>query len=375
MKNLKIEQDPVRLGKNWLINSGIQSAPGGFYAWIDLDAQSPSFLYSEITGYAITTLLFLNRLSPEGVLIDRAQNAADWLLREAMHPCGGFKARAYQDGINADPLYSFNSENIFSFDSGMVLYGLVNLYKQTKQDKLLSSCRECADFLINKMQNPDGSFNSIFSAKTNVNINPGDKWSSQPGSFHAKIALGLTDLFEITNEIRYRESAIKVCEFALTKQDATGRFITDNHAQTTHLHPHAYTIEGLIYAGTAFKIAKFIDQAQKAANWMFKHVDKNGVNDIYSPKNAKFGHFQRSDILAQAMRLGLIFNLDKTSLLKARLENYQYLTEDSRQSGGFLYNLQEKHLNSWCSMFALQALVLEQNPGLIAKNKKVELFI
>lgn len=354
--------------KNWLINSGIQSPEGGFYAWIDLDAQAPAFLYSEITGYAITTLLFLNRLSADPVLIQRAQKASGWLLQKALHPCGGFKARAYQDDINADQLYSFNQENIFSFDTAMALYGLVNLYKQTKQEKLLAVCQKCADFLIDKMQNSDGSFNSIYSAKTNANINPGDKWSSQSGSFHAKIALGLVDLFEITNKVEYKNSAIKICEFALTKQDASGRFITDNLTQTTHLHPHSYTAEGLIYAGAAFKAQKFIDYAQKAINWMFKHVDKNGLNDIYDPKTTKFSHFQRSDILAQALRLGLIFNQNKTNLLKARLESYQL-------SEGFLYNLQERHLNSWCSMFALQALALEQNPKLVAKNKKVELFI
>ncbi len=368
MKNLKTEQNRVSLAKNWLVNSGIQSKDGGFYAWLDLDSQAPAFLYSEITGYAITTLLFLNRLSADPVLIQRAQAAADWLLQKALHPCGGFKARLYQDDINADPLYSFSSENIFSFDTGMALYGLVNLYKQNKQEKLLAICEKCADFLIDKMQNPDGSFNSIYNAKTKVNINPQDKWSSQPGSFHAKIALSLADLFEITDKIKYKQAAIKICEFALSKQDASGRFITDNTTQTTHLHPHAYSIEGLVYAGAVFKIERFILQAEKAAQWMFKHVDKNGVNDIYDPKSAKFSHFQRSDILAQALRLGLIFSQDKTGLLKTRLENYQL-------SEGFLYNLQERHLNSWCSMFALQALALEENPSLIAENKKVELFI
>lgn len=370
-----IKPDPVASVKNWLINSGIQSAQGGFYAWIDLNSQEPSFLYSEITGYAITTLLFLNRLSQDTTLTKRAQNAAGWLAQKALHPCGGFKARLYQDGINTDPRYSFDSENIFSFDTAMALYGLANLYKQTQEEELLAVCRKCADFLINKMQNPDGSFNSIYSAKTSTNINPGDKWSNQPGSFHAKIALGLVDLFEITKEAKYKEAAIKICEFALTKQDESGRFITDDVTQTTHLHPHSYTIEGLIYTGAAWGIKKFIDPAQKAVIWMFKYVDRNGINDIYDPKSAKFSHFQRSDILAQALRLGLIFNQDKTVLLKARLENYQYLGENYQQSGGFLYNLQGRHLNSWCAMFASQALVLERNPELISQNKKVELFI
>ncbi len=375
MNNLKTEQDSVSLAKNWLVNSGIQSKAGGFYSWIDLDAQAPAFLYSEITGYAITTLLFLNRLTQDSGLIRRAQTAADWLLQKAMHPCGGFKARLYQDNINIDPLYSFYSENIFSFDTAMALYGLVNLYKQTEQENLLRICQKCADFLINRMQNPDGSFNSIYSAKTSANINPMDKWSNQPGSFHAKIALGMADLFEITNKIKYKEAAIKICEFALTKQDESGRFITDDITQTTHLHPHSYTIEGLIYAGATFKIQKFITQAEKAVKWMFKYVDKAGLNDIYDPKSAKFGLFQRSDILAQALRIGLIFNQDKASLLKTRLENYQYLKENSQQSGGFVYNLQGRHLNSWCSMFALQALALERGYSLIGRNKKVELFI
>lgn len=35
--------------------------------------------------------------------------------------------------------YSFDSEIIYTFDTGMVLYGLINLYRVTKDEKYLNA--------------------------------------------------------------------------------------------------------------------------------------------------------------------------------------------------------------------------------------------
>ena len=62
LENLLMEdyRNELELVENWLVFSGIQdqsneeSKHGGVYAWFDKNINSYAFLYSEITGYALT---------------------------------------------------------------------------------------------------------------------------------------------------------------------------------------------------------------------------------------------------------------------------------------------------------------------------------
>lgn len=376
MINTNASIDNLRLVSNWILNSGIQAKEGGFHAWHDIDENKYAFLYSEITGYGITSLLLINKIygSPES--IEKAQKAAQWIEKVALHPCGGIKTRLFEDEEKADKMYCFIEENIFSFDTAMVLFGLINLYKVNNDARLLKTCEKISGFLIDKMLNKDGSIAPIYNPRSDKKIEPKDKWSNQAGSFHAKVSLSFAELFEITKNPIYKNTAIKLCEFSLTKQDNSGRFITDSISNTTHLHPHSYTIEGLTYTGSMFNISSFIDAAQKASDWMLGKIQDATLRELFNPKTSEFNNFIRTDILAQAIRIGIIFNKPKeVEALRKTLLSYQFLEENSLHAGGFLYSRNNLHVNSWCSMFALQALALYNNPGLISTNKKVELLI
>ena len=93
--------DPVLLASNWITGSGIQhkgsdpSLRGGVSAWYEIDENIYPFLYSEITGYALTTFLFLHRIYGQGKFLKFAQNASNWLIQNALHADGGVKTRFY----------------------------------------------------------------------------------------------------------------------------------------------------------------------------------------------------------------------------------------------------------------------------------------
>jgi uncharacterized protein YyaL (SSP411 family) len=373
---LKTELDRVHLAAQWFLNSGIQSEEGGFFAWHELNNNSFAYLYSEITGYGMTTLLFLDKILKDPHFIDRAKKAASWIIESALHPCGGVKTRCYKDDIAADKRYSFSGENIFSFDTGMVLYGMVMLYKATDDKKFLQVSKKMADFLIDKTQNKNGSLAPTYNAETATASEPQDKWSNQSTGFHAKVSMGLVELFDITKEDFYRRSAIRLCEYALKMQEGCGRFITDKINRTTHLHPHSYAAEGLLYTGASLKIKEFIESAKNSVEWAFGYINADGINELYEPSSGHFNSFQRSDILAQLLRLGLIFSMDEKRIddLKDALIRHQYIGNDSKQRGGFLYSMGLDHINSWCTMFALQALYLYKNSQ-ASDNMKPELFI
>ena len=356
--------DETAAGVEWLLKSGIQNQDGehagGFNGWYDLDKKTYPFVYSEITGYGITTLLFLNSLKHDNSLIKRAEMAANWIAEKALHECGGARARAYN--TEPDHMYSFESNMLLIFDSGMILPGLVGLYHATKNERYLMTAIRVGKFLMS-MQKPDGLFYAAYDANNNVKIDSHDKWSSQSGSYHAKLAIGLLDLYNATKDEAFKESAIKICNSSLTFQEK-GRFVTQQNERSTHMHPHCYSAEGLLYAGSMLGENKFIRAAADATKWALENqLPTGGVPCKFA---GGFNTNERSDTLAQVLRLsmylkniGLVDYDKEIENLKARLLQFQKNGGDHH--GGFFYGTEldgtkRNHINSWCSMFAIQAL-------------------
>lgn len=366
----------ITLAKEWLLNSGIQDLEGpergGFNSWFDLDSSRYSYVYPEITGYGITTLLFLNGLFG-GNFAERARLAAKWLEKKALHPCGGVRTG--------------KDENIYAFDNGMVLYGLVNLYKTGGDERHLEFAEKIASFLLNDMKKADGLFYAVYNPGTGKKEDSGRKWSSRSGSYHAKLALGFTDLYDATKDKVYKDTALTLCERCLTFQEPSGRFITSRIDNSTHLYPHAYSAEGLLYAGMYFGRDDFISASEKAVRWALESQCRDGsIPKMFDGE--RFIAYYRTDILAQILRLGIVLQAmgrlggysHALRKLKNRLLTFQYLGDDS-QKGGFYYGFtldgeRKKHINSWCSMFALQALIMYEK--LREENKditRLECFI
>lgn len=354
---------------DWMTQSGIQSPDGGVYAWYDMETDKHSYLYSEITGYAITSFLYLHKLYDRVEYIELAEKAAQWIIKNALSDCGGVKTRYFTNEDSVDEHTSFSGGNIFSFDTAMVLYGFANLYKITNKETYLEYAQKIANFLVDTMQKPDGSFIAIYNKKNGPVPNSTKKWSTQSGSFHAKNAIGLVAMYEITDYEKYKKAAIRVCEYALAKQEQSGRFITDAASLCTHLHPHSYTIEGLSYVGASFGIEKFTKSAERAAYWALSRTNENGINETYFPATDTFSDFQRSDVLAQVLRMGLLFVKDESvDHLAKVLLSYRSDQDHNGEKDGFYYSTTHEHVNFWCTMFALQALSLYYDKDLIPKN-------
>ena len=360
--------DSIKLAKEWLLNSGIQNLEGvhkgAFNSRFDVDKKNYPYAYSEITGYGTNTLIFLYNLEKNNLYLDRAKLAADWLINKATHKSGGILTRHFYDEANF--MGSFESEEIFAFDCGMVLNGVTSLYNITKEKAYLNFSIKLADFMINKMQKPDGSFYAVYHAKNNKLIDDGEKWSTQSGALHAKLSIGLINLYEITKNDKYKNSARKVCDDSLKYQKEDGRFITFKKTGDTLFHPHCYAAEGLYVAGNYFDNEKYLEASKKSTIYLFENQLKDGGTPQMF-KNDKFIDFERTDILGQALRIGVLFSKyienEKLDKLAKRLLEFQVINGD--QKGGFTYGYDEfgkkyKHVNSWCTMFAIQSLELYQ---------------
>jgi len=230
--------------------------------------------------------------------------------------------------------------------------------------------KKMADFIVEKMQRLDGLLYYAFNTRSNACLEDDNKWSKQGGAFHAKVGIGLVKLFSVTKEERYKKSAERICESALRFQEPNGRFVSLAQTKDTYLHPHCYAAEGLFYVGKELKIEKFIVAAFKATKWALDNQLKDGgIPQIYYSSKDTFLDLERTDVLAQALGLGLSFYKEGYLLdesyknrlfrLKKRLENFQ--KKKGEQIGGFYAGYDEEHVllnhvNSCCTMFAIQAV-------------------
>ncbi|MBN2067707.1 MAG: hypothetical protein JW744_04525 [Candidatus Diapherotrites archaeon] len=363
-------KERIALAQNWLLHSGIQAKSGAFNSWLDLDSETYPFAYSEITGYALTTLVFLNG-EGKGSHIESASSAAKWLEEEAVTKEGAVKARQYHDANQADKRFSFKEGNIFSFDCGMVMKGFLSFYNQTGKKSYLAAAKRIASFLDEKMGRK-GEMHAVYNLNSRKFLDSSSKWSWQPGAYHAKNAIAYIQLSEATGDKSLLETAKNLCESALKMQEPSGRFVTSAKDKSTHLHPHCYAAEGLLYAGTKLGEKRFVEAAKKAAEWAISNQAKNGgINPFF---DGSWNSNQRSDVIAQVLRLYSALNstgnIEKkysanAKLLEERLVSFQNLQE-GQQQGGFFYGKEldgnpRNSLNSWCTMFALQALSWFEN--------------
>lgn len=379
----------------WLMRSGIQNTSkdpnrhGGVAAWYEPDKRLYPFLYSEITGYALSTLVFLNRIHPRREVLVAAHRAARWLVRNALYKEGGVKTRFYLVKHYASPNYCFHYGRVYAFDASMVGYGLIQLFKVSKKEEYLRAAEKILYFLTTKMMKADGSFHPYFDSRAQKCGEDLEKWSDQGGSFHGKLALFFTDYYRLTGIETYKQAAARLLDWVKRRQKTDGRFITGRKDGSTHLHPHAYTLEGLLVAGVLLGRPDDCRAALKGFLWMVRGVSAaNGsVSSVFEKK--EFSRFERSDIVAQFLRLGAVLysiypkkitpHLRTLENVKKNLLLFQYKAA-SRQSGGFVYGAatdgrMRPHLNAWATMFALQALWMHDEFVLAGRPLNLDSFI
>ncbi|MBI5478044.1 MAG: hypothetical protein HY906_04270 [Deltaproteobacteria bacterium] len=364
--------DEATLIKEWLLGSGIQNrsgepeAHGGFHSWYDLTTRRYPWIYSEATGYGITALLFLHERAPDPVLLERARLAADWIVRVALAPEGGVKARYYLQ--TTDDRYAFETGSLVAFDTGIVLFGLSQLYAVTGEAAYLRAGKATAGLLL-RLQKPDGSLPADYDSRRGAPNADGARWSTQSGAFHAKVAMGLLALHRHTRDPALLAAARALCDHVVRSQQPDGRFVTTAQDGSTLQHPHCYAAEGLLWCGRELSVERYLAAAGRAVEWsLATQLPGGGIPQlVYGPAGVVIGH-ERSDILAQVLRLGACLQL--AGAARARLERLRhrllcFQVRDGEQRGGIEFGsdwdgTSHAHVNSWCSMFALQALTFHE---------------
>lgn len=381
-------RDRITKATTWLLDSKIHNSDpedtklfGSFNNYLDTNKHSCGYAYTEITGYAVELLLDLFLRSNDPNYLEQAKLAGDWILK--MQYDGVFESGAggYLYCVNLNDLVT--SDEAYSFDAGICLGALSDLYNITQDRQFYESAAKSANWLMHVMQNPDGSFKSLCNVnrKSPMLINARDftksvrkSWFYQNGCHHGKIAIGLLKYYSISKEPSLLPSVSSLCDWLIKQQTEKGYFRLAIGSNVSFSHTHSYAVEGLLYASSVLKNNTLLDSAKLGADWLMKLQKNDGRIPAWTNDSSTSFSYTDISAVAQAIRIWCVLYSETEDMkYKDAIErSLKYLltmqnTESNIDSSGGFYlaeldlklaKYHVKRLYSWATQFSIHALNL-----------------
>jgi len=345
--------------EEWLLTAPIQITSGklrgGVIGWLSLDEKEEIFVYPEITGYFLTALAFIAKSQPKKRVQAsyRANCVLEWLENIQLHDQFP-DTRCYVKSRRSD----WRNTAYFSFDIGILIRGLEIAAMTTLIEP--HRCQATAQYFLKtleKMCDDIPLSSHILITEREISYFP-KKWSTIPGIHHVKICAALSKI-----------NLIKTSTFLQKCLSATIMHWQQAVLQgftTQELHPIFYYLEGLFFEAI---ISGKYDCLKEIAEH-FKIIMQYQHEDGSLPSNISDQQLQpmkkiRGDVQAQALRIGIIlcaYGHLPYSQWGKRLEGLhlalsRHIAEDGAVTFQPLGTEGCEFRNTWCSIFAHQALV------------------
>lgn len=292
----------------WFLQSGIQNSEGGIARYYRLDLGRNQAVSTEITGYGASALAFLDSLSGGHSPFRDAACAAARFLR------GAWDARTGTMPFEVEP-----AEFAYFFDCGIIVRGLLAVWRATGDDTLLGCARQVGESMARDFRAADGGdFHPIL---TLPDKNPVERdalrWSRSTGCYQLKSAMAWWDLWEATGDACYRDLYCNVREEALRSAPDFLPGHSDRRKVVDRLHAYLYFLEGLLP--------------------MPDPVMGDGIELVAGLLRELAPEFERSDVYAQLLRVRVF--ADAAGIVKLDRAAAQWeadrLVEFAREDGGF----------------------------------------
>ena len=344
--------------RRWIAEGGCQSPSGAFHAWRDASADHLAFPYPEITGYALTHFASLRNISRAER--DAGNRAAQWLLDRL--DTGNLAAR---DGWDADSEYVF--------DLAMIATGLMTFGQHTGNERLIRGGLDVTRLLQQQMSADDG----LSALATHSQSNSQHQgWATEGLAHLAKVVQCLL----IANDLGLADGADTariLIDCTLREQRLDGAFRTQMDESFTMLHPHHYAIEGLWIWGVRQRDQVALERARAGIAWSWQRQLENGGfprRVSHERLHADVPEFvEQSDVTAQAVRMAVALDYP-VSGLKNAIRRLLEVSVEHTHGRAVLYQPESsaRHLNTWASLFAHQALsIAEAGPSSMKWNTLV----
>ncbi|MFF5970686.1 hypothetical protein ACFY7C_04070 [Streptomyces sp. NPDC012769] len=351
--------EAARLIERWLLRSGAQigegTERGAVAGWLDREGR-PEFVYLEITGYYLTAMAWLASgaaSSPERAAEARehGRRAEGWIAR-TLSERGVPPTRLYLSSGRDD----WRNAGVFTFDLAMAARGVASFGAGDRRAGPRGAWEELAADLCAPVERICVGAAVLRSHDTVAGAPLPDRWSTRPGPHHLKAASALGRLPDGV----LGEPLEEVCRRTRAHWEAR---LTEAWP-CRELHPILYGIEGLLLAPPrppTPPTPPASDRALEVVERVYTRLmGLQAVDGTLTETTG--GGIVRSDVLAQALRIGLLLRCRGRLTgdhWAGRLDGLaRALLRFVRPDGGVLFSGDQDVANVWCAMFAHQALLL-----------------
>lgn len=330
----------------WFLRSGIHETSGGVARYYHADLERNQPVSTEITGYAVSALVYLHSATDDDRYLDRALAGARFLTRIAWD-------RASQTlPFEIDP-----RALTYFFDCGIVVRGLLSAWRASGTDEFLDVAAALGrSMALDFTSTNNDGLHPVLSLPDKRPL-PRDplRWSRSSGCYQLKAAMGWLDLAEATGDQHFREPYDRALAHSL---QTWGGFLPGHPEKPKvmdRLHAFLYFLEGLLPRANDAQSAAALCAGIRSATHHVREI---------APE------FERSDVYAQLLRIRLYadwagaapLDRDAAQFEAGRLSLFQAVDSDPRIDGGYRFgrtgNAWSPHVNPVSTAFALQALAL-----------------
>jgi len=330
----------------WFLESGIQQGNGGVARYYHRDLRTHARISTEITGYAVSALIYLYPRLGESEYLESALDAARFLTRTAWDP----QIRAFPfefDGEQPQALAYF-------FDTGIIVRGLLAASRVSGEAEFREVAIAAGHAMLTDFYAADG-IAPIVTLPQKRPLSKRSNWSSVPGCYQLKSAMAWYELYEVTGAANFLRAYERAVKDALTTEAQFLPGVIDPEKVMDRLHAYAYFLEGLLPALGRQDCASCFQQGIERVSTYLREI---------SPL------FCRSDVYAQLLRLRLYgeilgvtpVNRSLAAQEAAQVTGFQLHAEDPAVSNGFCFGRRcgemMSHVTAASTAFCLQAMAL-----------------
>jgi uncharacterized protein YyaL (SSP411 family) len=305
-----------------------------------------------------------------------AQSSAEWLIKIYE------KYGAIIQGINNDDSKVPLS---YSFDTSICINGILDYYLMSNNIQHLEYSKRIIRSLITHAIEEDGTILPFRKLDSEQYLENKDVWYKQKGCFHIKNSISLVKLYKITSESQYLDYAKKICDTYKQFQKKDGMFCIHQDSKIVNLHTLCYALEGLLFTYNTTRNDDYLSSCKLALEWVIKQIQQDGSIELWF--NSKYRE-KASYPVAQLIRIMILLDkLENNVSYKKNIDKlYLYLLSFQKTTnphkGGFyeeyyrsLFSWKKRlRINSWASMFSLQAIFLYENYDKIKFDDEIELM-
>lgn len=315
------------------MHSGIQDSSGGVARYYRSDTRANAGVSNEITGYAASALIYLGETGA-------AVRAAHFLSQ-----------RAWESDSHTFP-FEPGSQHAYFFDIGIIVRGLLAVWRATGDEQFLMRAREGALSLAFDFVG-DGVFHPVISLPEKQPEPQDPRWSRSPGCYQLKSALVWRELGDEHGARMFATALESALATHTTFLDAA----PDAEKQMDRLHAYCYFLEALLFETARSDVRGALESGIARVAALLREI---------SPR------FERSDVCAQLLRVRLIAHhlnavkLDESAAAEeaSRAAAYQSASNDPRLRGGFWFGRRAGEIlpfmNPVSAAFCAQALDLKR---------------